>query len=232
MKHIIKSGSGQWKFEETPFPAFRCYLGGRCRVLVPVKDVQPITTYRVIGYSYDEKSGALKESFIQNLYEGTDEQKANYVLHRASNIAIKFGVTPAELHVVKSVLPDHKFRVIRTKKGTMLVVPGEDRSDRALAFVGCESGYRGGVGVEEATCNVLLTARVGFRLWAGVEVVAIFEPGQRITFHRTGRREDEYVRYTWDGSALKKDVYTPELWEASRLAEAAESGVGDVGEVL
>jgi hypothetical protein len=229
MKHIVESK--HWKWEQNPFPGFRCYLGGYLKIAIPSK-VSPVITYRVVGYPYNE-NGFIKEWFLRTLYEGTNLHEAEYVASRSSNVALKHGAdTKAQVQVVQALLPDNLFRVIRTRKGTVLVVPGEDRSDRALVFVGCESGYRGGVGVEEASCNVLLTGRVSFRLWAGVEVVAIFEPGQSLVFHRTGRREDEYVRYTWDGSALSKDVYPPELFEASRLAEAARSGVGEVGEVL
>jgi len=228
MKHIVESK--HWKWEQNPFQAFRCYLGGYLKIVVPSR-VSPVVTYRVVGYPYRE-NGFIKEWFLRTLYEGTNAHEAEYVASRSTNVALKHGAEKAQVQVVRALLPDHLFRVVRTKKGTVLVVPGEDKSDRAFAFLGCVSGFRGGVGVEEATCNVLLTARVGFRLWAGVEVVAIFEPGQSLTFHRTGRREDEYVRYTWDGATLKKDVYPPELWEASRLAEAAQSGAGEVGEVL
>jgi hypothetical protein len=231
MKHVIlpESGSAYWKFEETPFAAFRCYLGGSLKIVVPVKGVHPVTTVRVVGYPYDDK-GFIKAWYPEVLYQGTDMQKATYVANRCSNIVLKNGGTEtAQIQVVKSLLPANKFRVVSTPKAKVLVVPGEDDSERAFAFVGCSSGFRGDVRVEEATCNVLLSAGVRFRLWGGVEVVAIFEPGQSLVFHRTGRREDEYVRYTWDGAEMRKDVYPRELWLAA--SEAASVGSGEV-EVL
>jgi len=101
----------------------------------------------------------------------------------------------------KYVLPDHQFKVIKTReKGTILVVPGEEPTDRCLAFLGCSGGFRGGVNVlgEHSTGNIVQTCKASNATHSHVSVAVILDDNEKIAFHSFGRRTDQVIEYIWD----------------------------------
>jgi len=218
MKHIMLSSA--WKFEVEPFPAYRVNLVyGRnkwAREFLPVKGVNPITTYTVTA-----------ECGQSVLYTGTDEAKAKEV--KEAYDAEQKTWERANFNVSLPTLPEDKFRVIKTReKGTILIVPGEEKTNRCLLFVGCAGGFRGGESVlkDGTTGTILKICSAGNACESSTEVIVLLEPGQTIAFHTFGRRTNEAYLYTWNGAALEKKHFSKAEWDnrnvAGNLLEDAE----------
>lgn len=215
MKHIMLSSS--WEFSTDPFPAYRANLvygrNKRDREFLPVKDVTPITTYTVTAdygrttlYSGSDKARAEE---LKAKYEAEKKEKGEYGY--------------AELKVSLPTLPENRFRVIKTKeKGTILVVPGEDKTNRCLLFVGCAGGFRGGVGVisDGTTGTILKECSAGNACESSAEVIVLLEQGQSVGFHTSGRRTNEVYKYIWNGTEVEKKHFSKSEWD-NRNAVAA-----------
>ncbi len=222
MKHLMMSSA--WEFSADPFPAFRCALifgrNKRDREFLPVAGVTPITTYTVVG-GYGTSV----------LYEGTDRaaaEAAKTEYEAAKKAAGEYG--HASLNTGSSILPENSFRVIKTReKGTLMVVSGEDTTNRALMFIGCAGGFRGGVSLvaEGTTGQVLKTCHAGNNCESAIEVIALLEVGQSVAFHSSGRRTDEVHVFTWDGTQVNQQHYSAAEW-AERTAVAAPPENGEV----
>lgn len=213
MKHINMSSG--WEFGTDPFAAFRCNLvygrNKRDREFLPVKDVTPVTSFTV---SIDFGKTVL--------YDGPDKAAAEAAKAKHEAAAGIYGYAKLESNQFK-LLPEGQFRIIKTKeKGTILVVPGSDNTNRCLLFVGCAGGFRGGVGLikEGTTGTVLKECSASNACESSIEVIALLEVGQSITFHTSGRRTDEVYQYTWDGTQVVKKHYSAEEWR-TRNAVAA-----------
>lgn len=198
--------SQAWKWSEDPFPAFRCELvfgrNKRDKSFLPVKDVVPELRFQVT-----QAAGVV-------LFESFDREEAKHYLeqYRQDNryAYVQFREVPPQL-------PQGRFRVIKTKeKGTLLVVPGQDKSERALVFVGCKGGFRGWVDVvkEATTAQILKLCRAGSACDSQVEVAALMEKGQEIAFHSYGRRTNDVYQYLWDGQDLQNKRYSKGEWDA------------------
>ena len=114
-------------------------------------------------------------------------------------------------------LPPAQFRIIKTKaKGTICIVPGEDRTDRVLAFIMEHGGFRGWIEVVESrtTGKIIAECRAANACEAGHAVAVIMAPGEQIVFHSTGRRQDDYILLAWQNGEVKRTVYTAEEWAA------------------
>ncbi len=208
MKHIMLSSA--WEFGTEPFPAYRCNLvygrNKRDREFLPVKDVTPITTYtvtadygRITLYSGSDKSKA-------------EEVKANYEAEKKEKGEYGY----AELRMSSPTLPENRFRVIKTKeKGTILVVPGNDDTNRCLLFVGCAGGFRGGESVlqDGTTGTILKTCSAGNACESSTEVIVLLEPGRSIAFHTYGRHTNEVYLYTWNGAEVEKKHFSKSEWD-------------------
>jgi hypothetical protein len=215
MKHIILTNA--WEYGTDPFPAYRANLvygrNKRDRAFLPVKGVTPITTYTVTAdygrttlYSGSDKA---KAEATKTQYETEKKEKGEYGY--------------AEMKVGLPTLPEGKFRVIKTKeKGTILVVPGEDKTNRCLLFVGSAGGFRGGVGVvnDGTTGTILKECSAGNACESSTEVIVLLEIGQSVAFHTWGRRTNEVYLYTWNGEEMEKKHFSNSEWD-SRNAVAA-----------
>jgi len=126
-------------------------------------------------------------------------------------------MTPtADLNFGLPTLPEGKFRVIKTReKGTILVVPGEDKTNRCLLFVGCAGGFRGGVSVlkDGTSGTILKTCSAGNACESSIEVIVLLEPGQCITFWSYGRHTNEVYQYTWNGTEMEKKHFSKSEWD-------------------
>lgn len=207
MKHINLAPKA-WSFTTEPFPAFRCGLvfgrNQRDRAFLPVTTgVEPVVIYTV------EANCGQPPVYVGTDKVAAEEAKAQYHLeHR--------GCFGGDLVATPPLLPEGKFRVIKTReKGTIMVVPGEDNTNRCLLFVGCEGGFRGGVSiVESGTTGVILKeASAGNRCESTLEVIALLEVGQSVVFHTSGRRTDEVYTYTWNGTEVVKTHFSAEEWK-------------------
>jgi hypothetical protein len=214
LKHV--NLSGKWKWSEEPFPAFRCELvfgrNKRARSFLPVKDIVPQVRYQVIrefkivlgeSYERDEAEKMMKQ------YKEADEVKWHSY----------------QLREFPPELAQGQFRVIKTKeKGTILVVPGIESSDRALFFVGCEGGFRGSVSLvkEASEANILKTCHAGNACESQIEVAALMNRGESVVFHSYGRRKNDFIQYLWDGKDIQKSVYTKGEWEARKNVAGVE----------
>ena len=120
------------------------------------------------------------------------------------------------------VLPEGQFKVIKTReKGTILVVGGQDDTDRVLLFVANNGGFRGGVRlVEHATTgNVLTTAWAGNATHSCVAVAAILATGEYIIIHSFGRNTNDIYQYlaTADGEIVR-NVYSLSEWNTRNVS--------------
>jgi len=116
----------------------------------------------------------------------------------------------------ESALPEGQFKVIRTKeKGTILVVPGEDKTNRVLLFAGISGGFRGGESVlEDGTTGMIIkVCSAGNACESRTEIIAILEVGQAVVFHTYGRRTNEVYQYLWDGAEVKISHFSKEEWD-------------------
>lgn len=216
MKHIILTNA--WKFGTDPFPAYRANLvygrNKRDREFLPVKDITPLTQYTVTG-EYGKAA----------LYTGTDKAvaeaaKAKFDMEqKAKNLESSWSPT-ADLKAGHSILPEGKFRVIKTKeKGTILIVPGSDDTNRCLLFIGCSGGFRGGVSVvqEGTTGSLLKECSAGNNCESSVEVIMLLDVDQSVAFHAFGRHTDEVYMYTWNGSLVESKHYSAEEWKTRNV---------------
>ena len=225
MKHIMLSSA--WTFGVEPFPAYRTSLvygrNKQDREFLPVKGVIPVPRYTVVGETFGGYGAPI-------LYVGTDKAVADKVAaeYNEKQVEQKLGEasswTPtAHIQVGSMELPEGEFRVIKTKeKGTILVVPGEDKTNRCLLFVGCTGGFRGGVGVvkDGTTGSLLKECSAGNNCESRAEVIALLESGQSVAFHTSGRRTDEVYLYTWSGSEVEKQHFSYEEWKARNAVVA------------
>lgn len=126
------------------------------------------------------------------------------------------GVLPGE----DGILPENGFRVIKTReKGTIMIVGGQDTSNRVLAMISCNGGFRGGVSLVDAPDGVILArASAANACNSTCTVAALLAPGQSIRFHSYGRRTNGMYVYAWDGVDLSGLYYTTAEWEASQGA--------------
>ena len=229
MRHVILSDDA-WKFGNDPFPAFRATLvygmNKSDRQFLPVKDVVPVTQYTVTA-DYGRTA----------LFVGTDRAtaeaaKAKYDAEQKAKAGSSSYWTPtADLKAGLPTLPEGKFRVIKTKeKGTILVVPGNDDSNRCLLFVGGRGGFRGGVSVIDTTGTILKECSAGNACESSTEVIVLLEAGQSIVFHSYGRRTDEVFQYLWDCREVKTLHFSKAEWD-SRAAVSVSAAKGEA-EVL
>lgn len=216
MKHILLSTG--WSFSTEPFPAYRASLvfgrNKRDREFLPVQNVSPVVIYTVTA-----------EYGKTELYKGSDKAAAE-AAKATYDEQNKDSWKSANLQATQPTLPEGKFKVIKTKeKGTILVIPGEDRTNRCLLFVGCSSGFRGGETVLQngTTANILKTCSDGNAFESRTEVIALMEVGQAVAFHTYGRRTNEVYVYTWDGTEIKEAHYSKSEWDTrNTVAEIPE----------
>ena len=220
MKHIIMTNA--WEFGTDPFPAYRANLvygrNKRDREFLPVKDVTPMTQYTVTA-----------EYGKTTLYIGTDKTaaeaaKAKYDAAKKAEKPESSWTPTADLKAGLPTLPEGKFRVIKTKeKGTILVVPGSDDTNRCLLFVGCAGGFRGGVGVisNGTTGTILKECSAGNACESSTEVIVLLEVGQSVGFHTSGRRTNEVYLYTWNGAEVEKKHFSKSEWDSRGVVSTA-----------
>lgn len=211
MKHVMMSAA--WVWGTDPFPAYRANLSyGRNkfdRQFLPAQGITPTVELTVTDH-WGRKT----------LYVGTnrakaEEAKARYDEGKTSSYE------RADLKEGQPILPEGRFRVIKTReKGTLLVVPGEDSTNRCLLFVGCEGGFRGGVGIldEGTTAQILKTCSAANACDSSCEVIALLEVGQTVAFHTSGRRSNEVYVYIWNGTEATKTHFSKEEWDQRKAA--------------
>lgn len=113
------------------------------------------------------------------------------------------------------VLPDNKFVIRTTAKGTKVIEAGVDESKDVLLFVGCSGGFRGNVLIikEFTTAEIILICEAGNAVDSRIEVAARLQPGQAVVFHSYGRRNNEVIVYSWDGKEITTKVYKKAEWD-------------------
>lgn len=123
----------------------------------------------------------------------------------------------------KGVLPRNLFRVIKTEKGTIMVVSGSDTTNRCLLMVGCSEGFRGGVSIASCDGEILSQCYASSATEGYMSVAVILNVGQKIVFHRTGRGIDQYIEYTFNGTNVKEAGYTNQ--EYAQAADTSDDYV-------
>lgn len=133
------------------------------------------------------------------------------------------GVTPN----AEGILPDNAFKVIKTKEGAILIVAGEDNSPRCLLFAGSAGGFRGGVSIfqEATTGKVLKECSAGNACDSGIEVAVILDVNQSVGFYSTGRRTDEVIVHTWNGSVIETKTWEKQDWDRRNDPARSEDNV-------
>jgi hypothetical protein len=125
------------------------------------------------------------------------------------------GLDPEEKENLKGTLPEGKFRVIKTKeKGTILIVPGTDSTNRVLLMAGGESDFRGSIGLdkEATTAKIIAWAYAYNALESGCAFAAIMEHGQRVVLIGDGRDGSFVIQFLFDGESVKKERYSMKEW--------------------
>lgn len=128
----------------------------------------------------------------------------------------------------EGLLPEDKFRVIKTReKGTILIVPGTDTTNRCLGMVGVSDGFRGGSGLEDehTTAQILKTCQAGNACEGRFTCIALFEEGQQVVLWRSGRRCNDVIVVEFAGGDLVETVMTRREFEACKVCEEIEGEV-------
>lgn len=218
MKHLVENS--KWAYTEDPFPAFRCELtygrNKRDANFLPVKGVKPVKSYKMTI-----------QCEVISTFE-TEEQAQQACDDHNKNIDKSW--EKAYIETTIPLLPENEFRVIKTReKGTIMVVGGEDTTNRCLFCVGQDGGFRGGVDLvdEATTATVLKETSAGNNCESRCDVVALMDVDQTVVFHFFGRGCNRYVQYTWDGSTISEKVYKKSEWDV-RGDVAALEGEADV----
>jgi len=210
MKHINLSSS--WKFSCDPFNAYRCSLifgrNKRDQAFLPVKGVLP-NSHLLVENPYGGENSLL--------YEGDDQAAALKAAEKLCDIyALDHERAPQYVRNTTPLLPEGKFRVIKTReKGTLLVVDGEDTTDRVLLMVGCCGGFRGGVSLIEtdAPAKILVQCSASSACDSSCEIIALMEDGQSVAFHSYGRRTNAVELYTLQGGEVIHQSYSKAEWD-------------------
>ena len=158
------------------------------------------------------------------MFEGTDwrwdtEKFPRYVVelvfgrhcHDMAMLPVMGGLTLAE----DGTLPENSFRVIKTKeKGTILIVPGLDNSNRVLLMAGASGGFRGSVALDKqaTTGTVLAYALAGNACESRAEAAVVLGPSQQLVFRGDGRDGGFVVQYRFDGITVERKHFTVEEW--------------------
>jgi len=131
--------------------------------------------------------------------------------HDMAMLPVMGGLAPAK----DGTLPENGFRVIKTKeKGTILIVPGEDSTNRVLLMAGGESDFRGSIGLdkEATTAKIIAWAYAYNALESGCAFAAIMEHGQRVVLIGDGRDGSFVIQFLFDGESVKKERFTMKEW--------------------
>lgn len=236
MIHVMLSES--WRYSEEPFPAFRADLvfgrNKRDRAFLPTK-VTPVPHYgvsRFCDYAYPAPSELTADRYqaeaeVERLL-AADAKYQEYLARvaAADGAWVQSQCAPAKLHESVPLLPRDQFRVIKTReKGTILVVPGEDRTPRALAFLSIRGGFRGGCGPHsgDTTAQILVSACAGNACDSEYAAVALFDVGQSVAMRSYGRRTNLIRVYTWDGRQMQSQSYDWEEYQARNLDPEGEA---------
>jgi hypothetical protein len=181
--------------------------------MVPVINLPMAVTYRAYGFNRTL------------VYQGPDLAAADAAVAAEK---LKFSDRPFwsgdfRVEVEAPTLPDGKFYVGTTAKGTVAIFGGSDDTNRCLLHVRVTDGYRG---------SSKLVASGGVKLVAYAEARAacdgaceglyILEVGQTVVAHRVGRRVDEVLEYRWDGNEVVTTRYTGAEWNAQQDLQASE----------
>jgi hypothetical protein len=108
------------------------------------------------------------------------------------------------------------FKVIKSlRKGTWLIVRGEDLSNKCLLFVGEKSGYRGSLGLlkYDMTGIVIKECVAGNKKASSHELVALLEPGQNVVFRSFNKDVENIIEYLWNGKRVIKSTIPRQVWE-------------------
>ena len=121
----------------------------------------------------------------------------------------------AEVREEDDLLPENKFKVIKTKeKGTILIVPGENTSNRVLLMAGLEAGFRGNSGIyskgpdqPEYRGHLLAKANAHGGCRGRIEVAIILSEGGYIALYSNGRYRNVIVLYQYQNGEVTKTEY-------------------------
>jgi hypothetical protein len=114
------------------------------------------------------------------------------------------------------LMPENKFRLIKTKaKGTLMIVPGIDTTNRALVFCGINDGFRGSSGIlDETDAQIIKHCHAAAACEGRNEVIALLKPGQQAVLYSRGRRTNYVICHNWDGNNLHTTEYKRSEWDA------------------
>ena len=109
-------------------------------------------------------------------------------------------------------LPDHQFKVIKTKeKGTIMIVPGNTADDgKCLLFFSIKDGFRGDSGIieDDTTAQIIKKCEAHNACEGSVHIASVFKKDEKIVVYSNGRHNNDIVIFTWNGEELTQDKMT------------------------
>jgi hypothetical protein len=132
-------------------------------------------------------------------------------------------ITPDE----SGTLPQDAFHIVKTKEGTIVLTAGKDTTSRCLLFVGCGGGFRGGVEIldEATTGRVLMVCSASNACQDEMQIAALLDVGQSVGFYSHGRRTNDVIVHTWDGSQVQTKCWTRRQWDRRNDPPRSEENV-------
>lgn len=207
MRHIMLNSS--FTFETGVVPGFRhLYFNVTDSILIPVNGIEPVAFYQVI----------LNNASREIIHRTGDLSDAGTCMN-AYNDDPNHECTRASVRVIWA-LPENQFRVIQSvdRDGVVAVLSGEDFTQRALAFIGCDgSPSRVDLDRDKSAAVILKESCDPNSDHRTVEVISVMDVGQRLIFtlSEPDKPNNRQLRiYTWTGRDIAIETIPEYQWSA------------------
>ena len=219
MKHLIHSTNGLWKFydKNTPLPAYsEIGLAEHQEPAVLVVGVKPTKRYM-----------AVEQYHFSALYDGPSKQDAEWALRRHDEGA---EYSTGHIREYGPILPEGEFQLVQLKETRqILVVPGEDTSDRCFLLGEFSRGDHCQIGTDEAHTTGRVLNTIG-RKSGGVLFLALLKKDEKITWilSKDNKVEDQVVEFLYNGEYVEKKSLSLFTWGLENEGIATVSGLSGI----
>lgn len=106
------------------------------------------------------------------------------------------------------MLPEDHFKIVKIN-GRHCITDGYDNTIRALVFLGCTASRHEEVSLvlPRTTGKILAKAYAGSREHSVLQVAALLDDSESVTFLKQCRNGDEHLMYTWNGNGILRDHF-------------------------
>ncbi|MBI3633202.1 MAG: hypothetical protein HY226_02835 [Candidatus Vogelbacteria bacterium] len=225
MKHEIVGYQNNWKFHKDggPFPFFG-----------PYKEIPGFLSVSLIGVLPQPHYTTVEQYHHSLLYDGPSKIAAQ---DAQSEFERKIGGRFSTSHINEygPVLLKDSFRLVQLEEtGQIVVINGEDKSDRCFLMGECNSSYTKNprLVTELTTGRVLGQCGVdGDVIGNKVLFLALLNKGERIVFESSEKNFDgEWIKeFVWDSQYVNEKHTQRFEWEQENNGIAVVEGLASIG---